>query len=113
MAPRLTHLAVAGVVAAAVLIPAAATSAHHESHSVSLPTASDNLRDLAKRTGLRIGTAVDMDAFNADTQYRETLNAEFDVVTAENVMKWQLIEPVQGQLDFAKAEFQVPPWLKA
>ena len=104
MAPRLTHLAVVGVVAAAVLIPAAATSAHREAHSVPLPTASDNLRDLAKRTGLRIGTAVDMDAFNADTRYRETLNAEFNVVTAENVMKWQLIEPVRGQLDFAKAD---------
>src|SRR5574342_917175 len=105
MTPRLTHLGLVGVVAAALLIPAtAASSAQFSSRPAHLPTATDNLRDLAKHKGIRVGTAVDMTAFNNDTTYRELVNAEFNAVTAENVMKWQLVEPTRGQLDFTLAD---------
>jgi endo-1,4-beta-xylanase len=62
------------------------------------------LRDLAKRVDLKIGTAVDHDAFTNDTTYRERIATEFSSITAENVMKWGLVEPVRGQLDFTAAD---------
>ena len=62
------------------------------------------LRELAKRADLLIGTAVDADAFVADTPYRERIATEFSSITAENVMKWQLVEPERGTLDFAAAD---------
>src|SRR6266540_3130817 len=62
------------------------------------------LRDLAKRADVKIGTAVDHDAFTNDTTYRERIATEFNSITAENVMKWGLVEPVRGQLDFTAAD---------
>jgi endo-1,4-beta-xylanase len=62
------------------------------------------LRDLAKRVDLRIGTAVDMSALANDTTYRERIASEFNSVTAENVMKWDTIEPQPGQLNFGPAD---------
>ncbi len=62
------------------------------------------LRDLAKRSDLHIGTAVDMDAFGADNAYRERIATEFSVVTAENVMKWSVIEPQRGVFNWGPAD---------
>jgi endo-1,4-beta-xylanase len=75
-----------------------------------LPTAAaaghdDTLRALAARHhGLRIGTAVDTDVLAADAAYRQTIAEQFSTVTPENVMKWQLVEPTQGQYDWAAAD---------
>jgi endo-1,4-beta-xylanase len=66
--------------------------------------ASDTLRALAARSDLRVGTAVDMSALDSDDVYRQHVATEFSIVTPENVMKWQLIEPERGQLDFAAAD---------
>src|SRR6266545_7076069 len=64
----------------------------------------DSLAALAARHhGLRIGTAVDTDVLAADAAYRQTIAEQFSTVTAENVMKWQLVEPTQGQYDWAAA----------
>lgn len=62
------------------------------------------LRELAKRTGMKIGTAVDMAALNDDATYRERVAAEFNSVTAENVMKWSELEPTRGTLNFGPAD---------
>lgn len=62
------------------------------------------LRDLARRTAIRIGTAVDMTALAGDQTYRETIEREFSSVTAENVMKWEALEPEQGVLDYQLAD---------
>jgi endo-1,4-beta-xylanase len=62
------------------------------------------LRDLARSTDLRVGTAVDMTALANDETYRDRIATEFDSVTAENVMKWETIEPARGQLDFGPAD---------
>jgi endo-1,4-beta-xylanase len=67
-------------------------------------TADQGLRDVAKRTGVRIGTAVDMAAFNADTPYREAIAREFNSVVAENVMKWGEIEKERGVLNVTAAD---------
>src|SRR5688572_16137433 len=62
------------------------------------------LRDLAKRHDLRIGTAVDMAAFNNDAVYQDRVNKEFNNVTAENVMKWAELEPTRGTYNWAPAD---------
>jgi endo-1,4-beta-xylanase len=62
------------------------------------------LRELARQNHLRIGTAVDMDALANDATYRDRIATEFNSVTAENVMKWETIEPQPGQLDFGPAD---------
>ncbi|WP_281905111.1 endo-1,4-beta-xylanase [Phytohabitans aurantiacus] len=89
--------AVAGTaIAAALLLTLNPTSA--------VAAADTGLRDAAKHTGVRIGTAVDMAAFNADTTYRDAINREFNSVVAENVMKWGEIEKERGVLNFAAAD---------
>jgi endo-1,4-beta-xylanase len=66
--------------------------------------AEKSLRELAKRHNLRVGTAVDMAAFNNDTQYRERIATEFSAVTAENVMKWSELEPQRGVYNWGPAD---------
>ncbi|MDT9684003.1 endo-1,4-beta-xylanase [Streptomyces sp. TRM76323] len=62
------------------------------------------LRDLAARQDLRIGTAVDMEALGSDRAYRSRTAREFNSVTAENVMKWEVVEPERGVHDWAEAD---------
>ena len=62
------------------------------------------LRDLAKRHDLRVGTAVDMDALAQDSTYRQRIAREFSSVTAENVMKWETVEPERGQYNWEPAD---------
>ncbi|MFI2710911.1 endo-1,4-beta-xylanase [Micromonospora sp. NPDC018662] len=69
------------------------------------PTA-QSLRDLAKRHGLYVGTAVDMATLDnaAEPRYRELVGSEFSTVTAENVMKWESLEPTRGTYDWGPAD---------
>ena len=100
---KVTYVRAVAVVAAALLC-----SLPHLSPAIAQVSATGDydrpLRDLADRAGLRIGTAVDMDAFAVDETYRERIGVEFNSVTAENVMKWQLLEPVRGEYDWAAAD---------
>jgi endo-1,4-beta-xylanase len=64
----------------------------------------DNLRELARQTHVRIGSAVDADALGSDAAYRRLLNREFNHATAENAMKWELVEPERGQFDWSGAD---------
>ncbi|MFK3985104.1 endo-1,4-beta-xylanase [Micromonospora sp. NPDC050397] len=65
-----------------------------------------SLRALGMRHGLQIGTAVDMAALNdpADPQYRRLAASEFSSVTAENVMKWESLEPTRGTYNWGPAD---------
>jgi endo-1,4-beta-xylanase len=65
--------------------------------------AEQTLRALAARHGLRIGTAVDMAALS-EPEYREIASTEFSTVTAENVMKWESLEPTRGTYDWTAAD---------
>jgi endo-1,4-beta-xylanase len=60
------------------------------------------LRDLARRP--LIGTAVDMGALASDPTYKAAIGREFNVVTPENVMKWDTVEPQQGVTDFSQGD---------
>jgi endo-1,4-beta-xylanase len=99
-----------GAVAVAVLLtfsfPVTAAPPMHSTarHTTGPRPAADTLRALAARSDLRVGTAVDMTALAEDQAYRRRVATEFSSVTAENVMKWQLIEPERGRLDFAAAD---------
>ncbi|GIH95749.1 endo-1,4-beta-xylanase [Planobispora siamensis] len=56
----------------------------------------DNLRELARKLGVRMGSAVNATALAEEADYRRVLNREFDHVTAENAMKWESVEPQRG-----------------
>jgi endo-1,4-beta-xylanase len=62
------------------------------------------LRDLARGDHLLIGTAVDMAALASDATYKDRIATEFSSVTAENVMKWEAVEPQRGHPDYTLAD---------
>jgi endo-1,4-beta-xylanase len=69
------------------------------------PTPGPALKDLA---GSRyFGTALSMQWVNRDTGYADVAAAQFDQVTPENDMKWQVVEPQQGQFDWSGADATV------
>jgi len=97
---KLHRLALVGVAGAAtILLAASAAAAPRGFHPPS-----DSLRSLAAPTGLRIGTAVNMDKLNVDGQYTGIVANQFSTVTPENVMKWDTIEPSQGTDNYAPAD---------
>jgi endo-1,4-beta-xylanase len=59
---------------------------------------------LARQNHLLIGTAVDMAALAGDATYKDRIATEFSSVTAENVMKWETVEPQRGQPDYTAAD---------
>jgi endo-1,4-beta-xylanase len=98
--------AVAAVAAAAVL--AGASAAYAVGNPASAPSRfhppADSLRVLAAPINLRIGNAVNMDKLNVDAAYTSILANQYSTVTPENVMKWDSIEPTQGQLNFGPGD---------
>jgi endo-1,4-beta-xylanase len=62
------------------------------------------LRGAARGTGVKIGTAVDMSALASDAPYAAAVAREFNTVTPENVMKWEVVEPTQGTYDWTQAD---------
>jgi endo-1,4-beta-xylanase len=94
--------AAAGLAAVMVLTMTAGASAHRRDSWTD-----DSLAGLAERSGLRFGTAVDMAAFADDATYHDRLATEFSVLTAENVMKWETLEPQPGVYNYAPADEMV------
>ncbi|WP_239159257.1 endo-1,4-beta-xylanase [Winogradskya humida] len=64
----------------------------------------DSLGALGSRIGLRIGNAVNDDKLTTDATYTAILAGQFTTVTAENAMKWEVVEPSRGVNDFAAAD---------
>ncbi len=97
---KVSRMFAVGLLAAAsvyTVLPAAGSPAHG-------PLDPDRpLRELAGRH-LLIGTAVDHAAYTEDATYRQRIASEFNSITAENVMKWEVVEPVRGELDFSAAD---------
>ncbi|MQA84552.1 MAG: 1,4-beta-xylanase [Streptosporangiales bacterium] len=63
-----------------------------------------SLGALGKRHDLGVGTAVDMSALADDPTYRQRVASEFSSLTAENVMKWETLEPQRGVYDWTEAD---------
>ncbi|HEV7897751.1 MAG TPA: endo-1,4-beta-xylanase [Planosporangium sp.] len=103
---KMARFATVGAVAAAVLLtfqlPGA--SADEPGRGDRAQPIDQSLRALGNRHDLRIGTAVDMAALSGDGPYRDRVGTEFSTVTAENVMKWETIEPKRGSFDFSAAD---------
>jgi len=76
----------------------------HDRRDPPTPITQRSLRELAQPIGLRIGTAVDMNALAIDPTYRDTIARQFNSVTAENVMKWDTLEPQQGVFNYGPAD---------
>ncbi|WP_424532724.1 endo-1,4-beta-xylanase [Sphaerisporangium viridialbum] len=94
-------------IGAAVLTLAGALTAVPVFAAQRHPTvAEQSLRALAARHELAIGTAIDMDALRdaADPQYRALAASQFSTVTAENVMKWEALEPTRGVYKWGPAD---------
>src|SRR5512142_1616444 len=87
------------VVVAAATAVTGPTSAPERFH----PPA-DSLGALAAPINLRIGNAVNMDKLNVDAAYTSLVANQYSTVTPENVMKWEVIEPTQGQLNFGPGD---------
>jgi len=62
------------------------------------------LRALAQAHHILLGAAVSMDALQHDAAYARTLAHEFDVVTPENVMKFDALHPEKDTYTFAQAD---------
>ncbi len=63
------------------------------------------LRDLADQRGFFIGTAVNTTAFaSGETTYREVLQREFNVLVAENMMKFSELCPSQNDYHWTTSD---------
>ena len=62
------------------------------------------LRELAKKRGVEIGTAVRGDVQEKNRAYRQVIAGQFSTVTPENEMKWYAIEPERGKFSFEGAD---------
>ncbi len=51
-----------------------------------------------------VGTAVDDAALRDEPGYRTVLEQQFSSVTPENAMKWEVLEPTRGELDWGAAD---------
>jgi endo-1,4-beta-xylanase len=101
-------IAVVAAAAVSFAVPAAARTATDTGASSAVravyPPVDSPLRTLAARHNLRVGTAVDTDALAKDATYEQLVGEQFNTVTPENVMKWQLVEPTRGTYDWAAAD---------
>ncbi|TRV78239.1 endo-1,4-beta-xylanase [Streptomyces sp. 130] len=94
-----------GAAAAALLAPCTINAfAHDDRGRGHQDTRATTLGALGLRSGVRIGTAVDMAALADDAPYRAKAASEFSSVTPENVMKWEVVEPNRGQYDWKEAD---------
>lgn len=65
------------------------------------------LRTLAEKHGLQVGAAVEPNLLLQDPEYAQVLAREFNLVVAENVMKWGALQTTRGQFNFAPADLLV------
>jgi endo-1,4-beta-xylanase len=66
-------------------------------------SAASGLGGIAEASGRYVGTAVDPGRVN-DGSYGTILDTEFNSVTAENAMKWDALQPSQGQYNWTNAD---------
>ena len=96
-----TRRTILGALAGATLLPAAAFAAT----PASTPAAGEALKDIAKRKGLRFGTAVGAGRNQfGDAAYRALVERECGIIVAENEMKWQALEPRRDAPNFGPSD---------
>ena len=83
--------------AASVLTLAGAATA------IQTSTSASTLRALGRQIQLRIGTAATPSDLS-DPTLSQITSSQFSVLTPENEMKWQVVEPQQGSFDWTGAD---------
>lgn len=63
-----------------------------------------SLRSLADKRKIFIGAAVNTNLLNKDLDYKRTLKNEFNMVVAENAMKWNHLRPNESAFLFDEAD---------
>jgi endo-1,4-beta-xylanase len=130
---RAARRRIVGIVAAVAIVAGACSGsgrpAGHESprptaRSAARPTTGTagceqaatgcGLRDIASRSGLRIGTAVDATLLDSefldyktgitDRRYATVLAREFNSLTTETQLEWTRVEPARNRYDFGAAD---------
>lgn len=84
---------VLAVAAALVLVPWPDEQEH--------PHAEGNLRRLADARGMDLGVAVAVEPLAQDSTYQDVVSGNYTSMTAENTMKWSLVQPERGGFDFS------------
>jgi endo-1,4-beta-xylanase len=92
-----------GISTAALATPGAPAAPNHQAAAPAAPVAPDSLRALAAKIGLRIGTAAGASRLT-DPKLAPITAGQFSTLTPENDMKWQVVEPTQGQFDWTGAD---------
>jgi endo-1,4-beta-xylanase len=72
--------------------------------SLTIVAQAQTLRDAATARGLRIGAAVNITPFRNEPIYNQTLGREFNMLVAENVMKFDALHPAQNTFNFTDAD---------
>jgi GH35 family endo-1,4-beta-xylanase len=72
--------------------------------SLSTIVEAQTLRDAADSRGLHIGAAVNMSPFRNEPIYTQTLGREFNMLVAENAMKFDALHPAQNTYNFTDAD---------
>ncbi|MBE2999423.1 endo-1,4-beta-xylanase [Nocardiopsis sp. HNM0947] len=62
--------------------------------------ADGDLRELADSHGLDLGVAAAVDPLVEDRTYQQVVSGNYTSMTAENTMKWSLVQPERGEFDF-------------
>src|ERR1700760_3976066 len=105
---RRAHRIMVVTAAATAVVLTGASGAYALGKPASAPSRfhppADSLGALAAPINLRIGNAVNMDKLNVDAAYTSLVANQYSTVTPENVMKWDSIEPTQGQLNFGPGD---------
>ncbi|MEE1927422.1 endo-1,4-beta-xylanase [Streptomyces sp. TRM 70351] len=95
---RLGRALATGVLCAATALGTLATGA------APAQAADQPLRDLADAKGIHIGNALAGSKLTNNARYREIAATEFNSVTAENAMKWGVLEPNRGSYNWGEAD---------
>ncbi len=107
---RASRPLIAGVLAlASVAVPTAAFAApappaNPGASEHSAVIGKNSLRALAEEAGIKIGVAVNADLLESNGKYRNIVNTQYSSVTAENVMKWESVNPAPGVYDWTAAD---------
>lgn len=80
---------------------------HRQNHPIPTLTTEPTLRALAEARGFWIGAAADAKAISQEPRYAELLAQEYNMLTPENVMKFEYIHPEPERYDFSLADLLV------
>lgn len=66
----------------------------------------DSLQNLAEKTrpGFKVGAAIALGPLVVDMSYRQAALGNFGMMTTENAMKMQNIQPIRGQFEFGEVD---------